>query len=407
VVLVVDAFPNFHAPKLLFSGSAELNELGIAADSGFLWLYHAISTISPLLMDGKGLQEFHASLKEFARHERFDVGSESRLILHSVYDHQRSESSYKIPWIDTQLYTNLKILTDGFTHFYIRHPIKPVSQFLPSSARQIIFDRIHHSLDLGPLPHVQTLKLRSDGRFLTQEGHFGWNSFEPLAHHTSLRHLILDGPWLQTMMDYSTGVLNYIKTIKGLETLILDLDQTKQGPDLLYSLIAELPNLKHLGRLGRVDKKFWRLFSKSSCSHIHNIDVGTLKVPVTHLLDSNKSFFPDLAFGLLWCFPNLTRLRIYIGFQDCQPDVLLDIIKQLKEGLPLIYKEYEASIASDPKLRKLEAIDLLQMSDVSLLQSMQWNYVATKHGGGNPITISATDGITEGKIGRNYRIFGP
>ncbi|KAJ3367660.1 hypothetical protein HDU91_001227 [Kappamyces sp. JEL0680] len=406
VCLFINAFPEKINLQFVASHSPQIAELKLPSIHD-AWVCAFVSTLSPLLQDGEGLEDFLHSIERFCS---LQTGFQNRSISlrwHSVLDYQRSESSYKVPGIDTALYGNILALSRGFRHFAVRHPIAEVIRYLPASVQTISFERIHNSIDLGELPGVRSLRLESDGRFLTQEGHFRHLCFQGLVQHQHLRHLILDGPWLQSMIGYSAGVIQYIKTIKGLETLVMDLDMIKHGPDVMYSVFLSLPNLRRIGRLGRVDKRFWRLFPKHGGRGIISVQVGTLKVPSTHLLDGNKNFFPDLAFGLLWAFPNLREVSIFVGFQGSDTDQLLDIVKQLKEGLPLVYKEYEPSIRADPMLRKLEKVELLQVSDCDLLQPARWNYVASKHGGGRPIVIHATDDASVGgSLGRSYKVFG-
>lgn len=63
-------------------------------------------------------------------------------------------------------------------------------------------------------------------------------------------------------MANRTGILSTITTFKNLTTLIVDFDQLKHTEQVIYNVIKNLTCLKRLGRLGRVDKKFWRLFKK-------------------------------------------------------------------------------------------------------------------------------------------------
>ena len=57
-----------------------------------------------------------------------------------------------------------------------------------------------------------------------------------------------------------------------------------------------------------------------------------------------------------------------------------------------MFREYEASQYPDPLERSLKSIELLQMSDIDLIQDSRWKYVALKHGGGRPVTLSVSDG---------------
>ena len=324
------------------------------------------------------------------------------LIWDQLLDRQRSESSYRGELINEGMYQAIGhlLMGKGFRHVTIRHPIPSMALFIPSNVTSINFERVHNSMNhFENLKRIRRLRFESDGRFLNEEGQFDYFGFQSLAtNNIHLKHLILEGPWLECMINYSRGAIEAFKSIKGLETLIIDLDMIKYGPDLLHSVIVSLPFLKRVGRLGRVDKRFWRLFPKFSCEKVTIIELGTLKVPHTLLQDVNPSFLKDLAFGILWSFPKVKTLKIFLGFQSgSDQDLLLDIVKTLKEGIPVVYREYEASTYADPNNRKLERVEFFQCSDVELMQDTRWNYVALKHGGGNPITIFATDNSTTDK----------
>lgn len=325
------------------------------------------------------------------------------LIWDQLLDRQRSESSYRQgeSAIDQDQYLQIsRLMQKPFRHVIIRHPIASQAIFVPSNVDSISFERVHNSMNsFECLKRIRRLRFESDGRFLNQEGQFDFTGFKRLAiNNNHLKHLILDGPWLECMVNYSIGAIEAFKSIKGLETLIVDMDMIKYGPDLLYSVIASLPSLKRVGRFGRVDKRFWRLFAKYSCRKVTTIELGTLKVPHTLLHDVNPSFLKDMAFGILWSFPNVKCLRIFLGFQSgSDQDLLLEIVRTLKEGIPLVFKEYEASTYADPYSRKLEKVQFFQCSDVELIQDTRWKYVAMKHGGGKAISLFATDGSTTDK----------
>jgi hypothetical protein len=200
------------------------------------------------------------------------------------------------------------------------------------------------------------------------------------------------------MVEYDRGVIDVIKTLKQLQTLVIDLDQQKHGHELIFSIIKEMPRLQHLGRLGRVDRQFWRIFPKQSCTHLRWIEIGSLKFPIASRLSPNPLFLEDLPFGVLWAFPNITRVSIHLGFQGgIDTDLMLNIVKQLKEGLP-----------GDFRKRTLKRINIFQMSDVDLLRPIQWNYVCNTFAGGDPIDIFVTDDSSEdGITGKWFRQFGP
>ena len=389
VFLAVDSYQEF-----LKIGLHRKTEM-ISVSPFDFWLEICLSTRNPLILVGSNdyTSFYQQTLHSYCASQM--AGRSFILLLDTFDDRQRSESSYKIPWIDTKLYQNIRDLTSGFHVARIRHPIRNCVDFLPIGLRKLYLERVHNSVDLKNLMGLEYLHLSSDGRFLTQEGLFNYSCFGGLEHHQTLRHLVFDGPWLESMISYSQGAIDIFKTIHGLETLIIDLDMAKYGAESLYSLITSLPNLKRFGRIGGIDRRFWRLFPKFGNKSMSIIEVGSIKFPHTLLRDLAPSFLKDLALGLLWAFPNLKVIRIYMGFQggnNCI-DTLLEIVKQMKEGIPIVFKEYEQSILPDPSNRVLERVELFQVSDIQLFQASQWKYVAKRHGGGSPISISASDDL--------------
>ncbi|KAI8892518.1 hypothetical protein BC833DRAFT_570025 [Globomyces pollinis-pini] len=294
-------------------------------------------------------------------------------------------------------YEHVRTGFQGIGHLVVSNPAQSCLLQMPSTVKSLSLVSVHTELSIGTLKNTERLTLQSDGRFYDQEGIFSWRAFEGLRNHLTLKHLILDGPWLEMMIEYSFGVLEIIKSIKGLTTLLIDLDQEKHGAQTIYSLFNSLEHLESFGRLGRVDRSFWRLFSKQKCVKIKSIQLGNIKVPIAHRLSPNLKFLPDLAFGVVWAFPNIETVSINIGFQGgLDTDILLDIAKQLKDGLP----------GSENK-SKLKRLEMFQVSDVDLLRAFQWNYVALTYGGGEPISIYVTDdAVIGGNTGRCARTFG-
>ena len=192
------------------------------------------------------------------------------LIYMHLLDKQRSASSYKENSVNESLYERIYHLMKEFKMITIRHPASFSALYIPKSISFLNFERVHNSLQgFECIREVKYLRMESDGRFLNQESQFDFNSFKILSTmNVYLKHLILEGPWLQSMINYSIGAIEAFKSIKCLETLVIDLDMIKYGPDLLYSVIISLPKLKRFGRLGRVDKQFWRLFPKHSCTNL-------------------------------------------------------------------------------------------------------------------------------------------
>lgn len=77
---------------------------------------------------------------------------------------------------------------------------------------------------------------------------------------------------------------------------------------------------------------------------------------------------------------------------DTQVDKLVEIVKELKQGLP------------DGKV-VLKRVDFYQISDVDLFRNHTWNYIAKNHAG-YPIDIFITDDtVVNGTIGRKSKQF--
>jgi hypothetical protein len=321
-----------------------------------------------------------------------------KLIPYHVVDTMRNESSYKIPVTNQDLDLNdlMNTISNRFFKCTVNHPHRLSVSYIPEFATEVNLTNIHTMVPIGDLTNVQKLRMSSDGRFLDREGSMRYTIFRPIQFHATLKHLILDGPWLETMVDYSRGVIESLSTIKGLETLIVDLDQELHGEKLLYQLIVGLPKLQRFGRLGRVDKKFWRQFSKHQLHNIEQIELGNIKFPSNQLLKDNPQFLRDSGNGCVWTFPNVKRIAIYVGFQgNLDADDLLNVMKRFKEGLPSV-----------PRPALLKRIDLFQVADVDLLQPTRWNYVSQKHGGGAPLLIYVTDDyVIDGPLQKESRTF--
>ncbi|KAJ3270366.1 hypothetical protein HDV01_007894 [Terramyces sp. JEL0728] len=280
-----------------------------------------------------------------------------------------------------QLYKSTKLIK-GFKHFVVKESGKRV--VVPDCDSLTIY--INKDMRIK-LPQLKTLIYQSSGRFINQETFFSYTNLKlPL----SLTKLVFDGPFLDIVIDYWKPTMDLLGYLKNLTVLLADFDQKVHTAKWLFELIQKLPNLRSLGRLGRVDKEFWRMFTKYK-SRIENVQVGMIKYPIQHQKPPNPLFLQNLSFGLLWAFPLLKELQIYMAF-DTQVDALVEIVKELKQGLP------DGNVV-------LKKVELYQISDVDLFRNQTWNYIAKNHAG-YPIDIFITDDTTvNGTIGRKSKQF--
>lgn len=286
----------------------------------------------------------------------------------------------------------------GFTHISFKEPSSIDFDFIPDTCRALHLDTIQAEMDYSSLPSLQnitSLRIDTSGRFNNNEGYHRTRALAPIAL-LNLSVLILDGPWFQDLIDHGPRLLHLLKTLKTLTTLIADFDAHPKslGPAGLHSLFSALPTLRHVGRLARVNKSFWKLFKKGMHPQIKTIELGRIKSPYSWRLDPEPGFMQFLAFGVLWAFPNATIVKIHLGYQQVDPDVLLDICKQLKEGME-----------GGERARKIGRIEFYQATDLFLVQDMRWNYVSLGRGDGFPLEIFISE-EREGRTGRS-KYFGP
>jgi hypothetical protein len=156
-----------------------------------------------------------------------------------------------------------------------------------------------------------------------------------------------------------------------------------------------LSNLKHIGRIAQIGKSFWRTFQKGACPNITSIEVGQNKYQNSDMLDVAKSpdFIQFLALGLSWTFPNLQTITIFLAHRQLDPEVLLEVFKDLK-----------VKFCDGQKLKR---INVLQMTDISLIRDFMWTYLSLTHAGGRPIEIYVSSDAFLDTRTKNYRYFGP
>ena len=265
---------------------------------------------------------------------------------------------------------------------------------------------LEFSIDcLSRFDALESIHLESSGRLGDASASTAGNSifrqasFRLLNTLPGLVTLTLDGPWLQTMMDDPISFIsNTLPQLKHLQSLEVDFDLLTHTPQHIFNLVQSLPCLTRLGRLGRVDKTFWKLFKRGGCRRIRSLAVGTCKYPYCHRITTNPRFITDLAFGLLWTFPNLEHLRIYVGYQPgILMETLLEIIKRLKEGIDW-YSNQDSDGNSIPVVvtdRKLKQVDILQAVDIESVYIQQWSLVAALHAGGPPVSVFISNDLDE------------
>ncbi|KAI8920525.1 hypothetical protein BC831DRAFT_478988 [Entophlyctis helioformis] len=369
----------------------------------------------------------------------------------------------------------LATLSHGFSQISVRHPLPSALNDQPmATSTHIELRELHTQLILDSLPdfaRLQSLRMQSDGRFLLDErGIYRAFAMRPLESISErLVHLCLDGPWFQNMIDHWPTLVTIMKRLVNLKTLMSDFDARLHRPETLRDLYDALPHLEAFGRLGRVDKSFWRLFPKGELAappgsgptsrRLRRLALGNCKYPFSMLLDGNLEFLKDMAFGILWAFPCIEEVEIYLGYQaGLDMDVLLEIVRRLKEGrnwdapepardnetsrytsvpgsqssrgrgsrgkqrrsrgkgrdeylisdLPPIMPELVLPPPPPPPPRFLRRISIFQAADVETINVPSWKYAALVHGGGPPITLYVTDDVsTDGSLGRKSYRFGP
>ncbi|TPX61545.1 hypothetical protein PhCBS80983_g01100 [Powellomyces hirtus] len=251
----------------------------------------------------------------------------------------------------------------------IHNPPSDLFHTLPAAEAIQLLDLtdIHTQLDLTPLNptvfrNLKHLYLTSDGRL--ERGIIRATSLLPLSSlQETLETLEFDGPWLHEMIDDVLSVFRTITTLQNLTTLMIDFEPRLHTPHHIAAIVRKLPNLRSLGRLGFVDRDFWRLLKSHEGSHLKDLTIGTRKEPFENRLAYHPpGFLGDLALGLLIVCPNVETLTLWMGFHG-NLDELLSVIKRVREG----------GIKSDPERRsKLCKVVVYQAIDVGNLNGQAW-----------------------------------
>ncbi|KAJ3156256.1 hypothetical protein HDU86_004020 [Geranomyces michiganensis] len=233
---------------------------------------------------------------------------------------------------------------------------------------------IHTQLDLSPLAtsayeNLKHLHLTSDGRL--ERGSIRAVSLNCLTKlHASLVTLELDGPWMQDMLDFPHVVFSMLEKLTALRSLLADFEPRRHSPEAVARLVRTMPNLRSLGRLGFVDRQFWKHLRSYEGSHLTSLTVGNKKEPFSNRPAScPPGFISDLALGLLIACSNVTDLTIWMGFRG-EVNGLLGVIRRIREG----------GITSDPERRsKLSTLKIFQAVDVGNLDTRAWQIGVGRH----------------------------
>ncbi|KAJ3179647.1 hypothetical protein HDU87_002853 [Geranomyces variabilis] len=255
------------------------------------------------------------------------------------------------------------------SHVTVHKPPAEVLHLMPAPTAIELLDLtdIHTQLDLSSLatPAFENLKhlhLTSDGRL--ERGSVRAVSLNCLTNlHASLETLELDGPWMQDMFDFPHVVFDMLEKLTALKTLLADFEPRRHSPEAVARLVRMMPNLRSLGRLGFVDRAFWRLLRSHDGAHLTVLTVGSKKEPFSSRpTNCPPGFIPDLALGILIACPNVTDLTIWMGFRG-EIDGLLGVVRRIREG----------GITSDPERKsKLAMLRVFQAVDAGNLDTKAW-----------------------------------
>ncbi|KND03476.1 uncharacterized protein SPPG_00960 [Spizellomyces punctatus DAOM BR117] len=290
----------------------------------------------------------------------------------------------------------------------VHNPPSSVLHTLPSRNTISLLDLadIHTQIDLSPLSasslpyrHMKHLYLRSDGRFHDTRGIIRSSSLLPLQELSTLETLELDGPWLHDMCDDPFSAIHTLSTLTNLRTLMADFEPKLHTEVALANLIRSLPNLRSLGRLGYVDRAFWRQFRNLEASHLKHLSLGTRKEPFSSSLSQySPRFLTDMALGILFLCPEVEELEVWMGFHG-DLDNLLSAVKRLREG----------GTTSDPSRKsKLRRMKVYQAVDVANIDAQGWKYAVEVEGAhtGRGLRVEINSGARLGSFGQEHRIFG-
>lgn len=297
------------------------------------------------------------------------------------------------------------ILNVAPTNLTLHNPPPETLSSLPSSESltTLSLSSIHTQLNLTPLTtslytSLTTLHLRSDGRFLDRRGIIRSTSLQPLqVLANTLTTLTLSGPWLHEMIDDPLSAIRTLSRLINLHTLLADFEPRLHTPSVIANLIKTLPNLRSLGRLGFVDRSFWRLFNSHEARHLTHIALGTRKEPFSSSLSHySPNFLTDMALGILFLFPAVETLEVWMAFQG-DLDTLLNVLKRLLEG----------GLRSDSERKShVKKLSVYQALDVGNVDVKGWRFAVEVMGASRGLKAEIRSGAGLGSKGEEVRVFG-
>jgi hypothetical protein len=224
------------------------------------------------------------------------------------------------------------------------------------------FMKVCARIDLKPLASCNRLKslaLQGFARRLYQETNQIFNASDFRDLPLSLETLYFYGPWLEKWILNYMDMFTIMSKLQNLTYLMIDLDVKTLGGDIILDLIYSLPKLRKFGRLGRVDKQFWRICPKAIGHKLTMLSVGSPKNPYVTPLNrqSDSTFLTSLGLGVLWFAPSIIKLEIWMGYEADQYR-LIEALCRIKEG-----PSWE--LDSHYKVKRLKEINILEVSDVA------------------------------------------
>jgi hypothetical protein len=236
------------------------------------------------------------------------------------------------------------------------------------------FMEVGARIDLRPLRSCNQLKsmaLQGSARRLYQETTqiFNASDFRDLPHTLETLHFY--GPWLEKWILNYMDMFSIMAKLENLTYLMIDLDFQTLGGDIILDLFCSLPKLKKFGRLGRVDKQFWRMCPKAIGHKLTMLSVGCPKNPYVTPLNrqSQSTFLTSLGLGVVWFAPSIIKLEIWMGYEADQYR-LIEALSRIKEG-----PSWE--LDSNVKVKRLKKINIFEVSDIASVDDRAWKKLAT------------------------------
>ncbi|KAJ3299251.1 hypothetical protein HK104_009554 [Borealophlyctis nickersoniae] len=295
----------------------------------------------------------------------------------------------------------------GCKEVVLENPPDDALQYCPQPTHSLALVHLHAPVNLDALSSIthfrrlSTLRFESDGAISGQSGNIRTITLIPLRFVSpTLTHLELEGPWLDRIVSDPLGLVHILADLTSLQHLTADFDQRSIGVKPLVHLIQSLPNLVSLGRLGSVDSKFWRSWSKGAGGRLRRMAFGK-RVYGLNLHSGMPGLIKDMPIGVMFWAPAVEVLEIWMGYQELM-DELLIAVKRLCEG----------GLAPDPDTppppRKLRRVDIYEAPPFGTVSSPHgWKYVGVGRGlKAPPVQIRISTGTSfQGGPGRSVWIF--